>query len=119
MANKKSRKRNRTTDVKAAAANDTTLANLPPRLEPETIIANDAAEAAKPAEAPVSARTAAIRRSQAGKFNKQNLTVIGGKEAPKFYPWTWAQRDKFMASGTPEAEAVKARYEEHLRTVGL
>ena len=61
------------------------------------------------ARALVSARTASIRRSQAGKFNRANLTAIGGKEAPKFYPWTWAQRDKFMASGTPEALAIILR----------
>ena len=99
----------RTTDVKAAAANDIQPVEIP---NPEPVTAEQMATGTV-----LSARTAAIRRSQAGKFNKVVLTVIGGAECPRFYPMTWAERDKFMASGTPEALAVKARYEAHLATV--
>src|SRR5258708_32728306 len=70
-------KRNRVVDVKAAAANDTSIVE---RLSPEQIIANDEKAPVAP-DAPVSARTAAIRRSQAGKFNKVVLTQIGGTPA--------------------------------------
>ena len=59
----------------------------------------EAATTSVPAEAPqveratadqiatgtvVSARAAAIRRSTEGKFNKQVLSAIGGKECPRF-----------------------------------
>jgi hypothetical protein len=75
---KKSRKA-RTKDVKAAAANDLQpVVELP---EPEPVTAEEIATG-------VNARTAAIRRSQAGKFNKAVLSVIGGKECPRFYPMT-------------------------------
>jgi hypothetical protein len=63
----------------------------------------------------LSARTAAIRRSQAGKFNKVVLTVIGGAECPRFYPMTWAERDAYMAK--PENTVVRERYEKHLASV--
>ena len=115
MAKRNRKSSKKVVDTKMAAANDTSTVE---RLTPEQVIKNDEkAPVAPVAEAPVSARTAAIRRSQAGKFNKVILTQIGGAEAPKFYPWTWEQRDKFMASGTPEAKAVKDRYEAHLASV--
>ena len=116
MANKKSRKSRKAVDTKMAAANDQSVApeatpaapiELP---KPEPVTANQIATG-------VSARTAAIRRSQAGKFNKVVLTQIGGKEAPKFYPRTWQQRDAFMSQDTPEAKAVKARYDLHMKGV--
>jgi hypothetical protein len=68
---------------------------------------------AKPAD--LSARTAAIRRSTEGKFNKVILTQIGGAECPRFYPMTWKERDAFMAK--PENAAVRDRYEKHLASV--
>lgn len=116
MAKKSRKSSKKVVDVKAAQANDKSI-ERPTPLTPEQIITNDEKAATPAPAAPVSARTAAIRRSQAGKFNKVVLTQIGGAEAPKFYPWTWEQRDKFMASGTPEAEAVKARYRAHLATI--
>jgi hypothetical protein len=69
--------------------------------------------------APTSLRQASIQRSVREKVNKVILTRIGGSECPKFYDWGWSQRDAFMAKDTPEARAVKARYEAHLRTIGL
>jgi hypothetical protein len=63
----------------------------------------------------VSARAAAIRRSTEGKFNKQVLSAIGGKECPRFYPMTWQERDAFMAK--PENAVVRERYEAHLASV--
>jgi hypothetical protein len=68
---KKSRKA-RTKDVKAAAANDIQPVVELPKLEPVT---------AEEIATGVSARTAAIRLSQAGKFNKAVLSVIGGRSA--------------------------------------
>jgi hypothetical protein len=102
---KKSRKA-RTKDVKAAAANDDTI-ELP---KPEPVTAEQIATGA-------SARTAAIRRSQAGKFNKAVLSVIGGKECPRFFPMTWIQRDSFMAQDTEAAKIVRERYEAHLASI--
>ena len=64
----------------------------------------------------VSARAAAIRRSTEGKFNKQVLLAIGGKECPRFYPMTWKERDAFMAK--PENAVVRERYEAHMKSVG-
>jgi hypothetical protein len=69
---------------------------------------------ANPAD--LSARTAAIRRSTGGKFNKVILTQIGGAECPRFYPMTWKERDTFMAK--PENAVVRERYEKHLASVG-
>jgi hypothetical protein len=103
MANKKSRK---VIDVKAAAANDDTI-EIP---KPEPVTAEQMATGTV-----LSARTAAIRRSQAGKFNKVVLTVIGGAECPRFYPMTWAERDAYMAK--PENTVVRERYEQYLVTV--
>ena len=91
----------------------------------------EAATTSVPAEAPqveratadqiatgtvVSARAAAIRRSTEGKFNKQVLSAIGGKECPRFYPMTWKERDAFMAK--PEGAPVRERYKAHLKSVG-
>lgn len=121
MANKKSRKRNRTTDVKAAAANDTTNAPVfVERLSPETIIKNDEQDAQEtPATpAPTSLRQASIQRSVREKVNKVILNQIGGAECKQFYSWGWSQRDKFMAGDSEAAKIVKARYETHLRTIG-
>ena len=109
---KKSRKRTRITDVKAAAANDTVLVEQTSAPTPA-----EAPQAPVVAEAPVSVRAAAIRRSVAGKFNKVVLSQIGGKECPPFYPMTWVERDKFMAKDTPEAKIVRERYEAHLASV--
>ena len=100
---KKSRKH--TKDVKTAAAND--VIEVP---KPEPVTTEQMATGIV-----VSARTAAIRRSQAGKFNKVVLTVIGGAECPRFYPMTWAERDAYMAK--PENAVVRERYEKHLVTV--
>ena len=100
---KKSRKH--TKDVKAAAAPD--VIEVP---KPEPVTAEQMATGTV-----LSARTAAIRRSQAGKFNKVVLTVIGGAECPRFYPMTWAERDAYMAK--PENTVVRERYEAHLASV--
>jgi hypothetical protein len=62
-------------------------------------------------------RQAAAQRTAAGKFNKVIFAQIGGHECPKFGPWTWMQRDKFMDSDTAEANIVRSRYEEHLRKI--
>jgi len=91
---KKSKNRKRITDVKAAAAHD----DQPVEQTPAPIIPAEVPQARVTAEqiatgTVVSARTAAIRRSQAGKFNKGNLTVIGGAECPRFYPMTWVEHD--------------------------
>ena len=103
---RKSRKA-RTKDVKAAAANDIQPVEIP---KPEPVTAEQMATGTV-----LSARTAAIRRSQAGKFNKVVLTVIGGAECPRFYPMTWAERDAYMAK--PENTVVRERYEAHLASV--
>ena len=100
---KKSRKH--TKDVKAAAAPD--VIEVP---KPEPVSAAQIATGTV-----VSARTAAIRRSQAGKFNKAILTQIGGTECPRFYPMTWKERDLYMEK--PENTVVRERYEQHLVTV--
>jgi hypothetical protein len=116
---RKSRKP-RNIDVKSAAANDNTelAANQEVIAAPVELPKREPVTAEQIATGTVvSARTAAIRRSQAGKFNKAVLSVIGGKEAPKFYPWTWEQRDKFMAGDTVEAKVVKARYQAHMASV--
>jgi len=63
----------------------------------------------------LSARSAAIRRSTEGKFNKVILTQIGGAECPRFYPMTWKERDVFMAK--PENAVVRERYEKHMASV--
>ena len=104
MKNKK--KSRKVTDVKKAAAIDIEIP------KPEPVTAEQMATGTV-----LSARTAAIRRSQAGKFNKVVLTVIGGAECPRFYPMTWAERDKFMAGNTEAAKIVKARYEQHMKTI--
>lgn len=67
--------------------------------------------------APVSVRTASIRRSAEGKFNKQNLTLIGGSDCKQFYSWGWLQRDKFMSLDTVASRAVKGRYLKHMATI--
>ena len=104
MAKKKSKK---IVDVKAAAANDNSVVELP---TPEPITADQLATG-------VSARTAAIRRSRDEQVNKAVLTRIGGAECPRFYPMTWLQRDAFMAQNTEAAKIVKARYEAHLASI--
>src|ERR1700684_4280418 len=84
---RKASKRSRTTDLKSAAANDTTEVVATSSVEPSPLPLTAEQIATQPEEAPaatVSARTAAIRRSQAGKFNKVVLTQIGGKECPRF-----------------------------------
>ena len=98
------KKKKKIVDVKAAAANDDTI-EIP---RPEPVTAEQIATGVSP-------RTAAIRRSQAGKFNKVVLTVIGGAECPRFYPMTWAERDAYMAK--PENTVVRERYEAHLASV--
>ena len=65
--------------------------------------------------APLSVRSIAARHSAAGKFNKVNLTQIGGKECPRFAPMTWKERDAFMAK--PENALVRERYEKHMALV--
>jgi hypothetical protein len=80
---------------------------------PEPTTATAAQPKAKPAD--LSARTAAIRRSTEGKFNKIILTQIGGAECPRFYPMTWKERDAFMAK--PENAVVRERYKAHLASV--
>jgi len=111
MAKKKNRTRN--SDVKSLAANDNTATKettaIAPRLTPEQIIEN-AEKVVAPA--PTSLRQASIQRSVRGKVNKVILNQIDGKECPKFYPWTWAQRDAAMEK--PENAAVKERYLAHL-----
>ena len=101
-----------TTSVSAAAPQ---LENVPvaeaPVPEPTT--GGTAQPKAKPAD--LSARTAAIRRSTEGKFNKVILTQIGGAECPRFYPMTWKERDAFMAK--PENAVVRNRYETHMVSV--
>ena len=100
-----------TTSVSAAAPQ---LENVPVAEAPAPKpIAVAAQPKAKPAD--LSARTAAIRRSTEGKFNKVILTQIGGAECPRFYPMTWKERDAFMAK--PENAAVRERYEKHLSSV--
>jgi hypothetical protein len=99
------KKKKKIVNVKAAAAND--VIEVP---KPEPVTAEQMATGTV-----LSAHTAAIRRSQAGKFNKVVLTVIGGAECPRFYPMTWAERDAYMAK--PENTVVRERYEQHLVTV--
>jgi hypothetical protein len=109
MATKKNRKSSKkAVDTKMAAANDTTI-EIP---KPEPVTAEQIAMGTAP-----SARTAAIMRSRLGKFNKQNLTVIGGAECPRFYPMTWAERDRFMAQDTEAAKIVKERYQKHMANI--
>ena len=100
---KKTRKAKKEAATKSAPA---ATPNLKPRLTAEQI-----------ATAPTSLRQASIQRSVREKVNRIILTQIGGAEAPKFYPWTWAQRDEFMGKDTPESKVVKARYEAHLATI--
>jgi hypothetical protein len=102
-----------TTSVSAAPpVKETPVAEAP---APEPTTATAAPPKAKPAD--LSARSAAIRRSTEGKFNKVILTQIGGAECPRFYPMTWKERDAFMAK--PENAVVRERYEKHLASVGV
>jgi hypothetical protein len=103
-----------TTSISAAApqVENVPVAEAP---APEATTGGTARPKAKPAD--LSARTAAIRRSTEGKFNKIILTQIGGAECPRFYPMTWKERDAFMAK--PENAAVRERYEKHLASVGV
>src|ERR1700692_982622 len=101
-----------TTSISAAApqVENVPVAEAP---VPEPTTATAAQPKAKPADS--SARTAAIRRSTEGKFNKAILTQIGGAECPRFYPMTWKERDAFMAK--PENAVVRERYEKHMVSV--
>ena len=99
-----------TTSVSAAAPQ---VENVPVAEAPAPKPTIAAQPNAKPAD--LSARTAAIRRSTEGKFNKAILTQIGGAECPRFYPMTWKERDAFMAK--PENAVVRERYEKHLASV--
>jgi hypothetical protein len=109
------RKRTKPDDKEAA----TTYVAAAPQVEnvpvaeapgPEPTTATAAQPKAKPAD--LSARTAAIRRSTEGKFNKVILTQIGGAECPRFYPMTWKERDAYMAKpecGTKMASGCQSR----------
>jgi hypothetical protein len=113
------KKRTKPDDKEAAT---TSVSPVAPQVEnvpvaeapaPEATTGGTAQPKAKAAD--LSARTAAIRRSTEGKFNKVILTQIGGAECPRFYPMTWKERDAFMAK--PENAVVRERYEKHMASV--
>jgi hypothetical protein len=60
-----------------------------------------------------SIRQKAARRTAAGVFTKVISNRIGGKECPRFAAMTWKERDALMK----ENEAVRDRYEAHMKSV--